>query len=279
MKRIRGVTRKSWFLMAAALLALAGVMAGEGPALSEPFPGAPTGYLIVPDHHPGNLGDNSIPVTATGLQAGVWYQIKMDVSYHENPRTPPDPSELPPPSFSVLSDPWLSDGSDFNLTFIVPLPDCNWQITVGFTLLYSPSGDPSAGDWTWNGDERATEGVNIWSDCPPTPTPTPLVRQGCTPGFWKNHLSAWGPTGFSPSDDFDTTFGVDLFDPDITLEQALNLGGGGVGKLARHGTAALLSALHPDVAYPLTVAQVIAAVQAGDVDLLVAFNELGCPIN
>lgn len=103
--------------------------------------------------------------------------------------------------------------------------------------------------------------------------------EGCTPGFWKNHLDAWGPTGFTPGDDFDTTFGVDLFDPDITLDDAINAKGGGVKKLARHGTAALLNAAHPDVDYPLSVAQVIAAVQAGDLDDIPDFNELSstCP--
>ncbi len=51
-----------------------------------------------------------------------------------------------------------------------------------------------------------------------------------------------------------------------------------MNKLARHGTGALLSAAHPDVAYPISVAQVIAAVQAGNADMLAGFNELGCEI-
>ena len=107
----------------------------------------------------------------------------------------------------------------------------------------------------------------------------PEQGEGCTPGYWRNHLDSWPPTGLAPGDDFDTTFGVDFFNPDITLEQAVNLGGGGIKKVARHGTAALLNALHPDVNYPLTAAEVIALVQAGDVDTLVAFNELSdtCP--
>ncbi len=110
-------------------------------------------------------------------------------------------------------------------------------------------------------------------------TNVPTDGQGCTPGYWKNHLDAWGPTGLSPSDDFDNTFGVDLFDPDITLGQAIDAKGGGVKKIARHGTAALLSALHPGVAYPFTADEVIAAVQAGDVDALAKANELGCPLD
>lgn len=104
--------------------------------------------------------------------------------------------------------------------------------------------------------------------------------EGCTPGYWKNHLDQWGPSGLSPDlDDFDTTFGVDLFDPDITLGDAIDAKGGGNNKIARHGTAALLSALHPDVNYSFTAAEVIAIVQSGDVDDLVDANELGCPLN
>lgn len=106
----------------------------------------------------------------------------------------------------------------------------------------------------------------------------PPSGEGCTPGYWKNHLEDWPPTGYSPADDFDTVFGVDLFSPDITLNEAVRARGGGVKKLARHGTAALLSAAHPDVDYPFTVAEVIALVQSGDVDPLVAANELGCEI-
>jgi hypothetical protein len=111
------------------------------------------------------------------------------------------------------------------------------------------------------------------------PEHAPPGGEGCTPGFWRNHLEDWGPTGLSPGDDFDTTFGVNFFDPDKTLDDTVRLGGGGLRKVARHGTAALLNALHPDVNYPFTAAEVIAAVQAGDVDALVPANELSseCP--
>ena len=103
--------------------------------------------------------------------------------------------------------------------------------------------------------------------------------EGCTPGYWRNHYSQWPATGYQLGDDFDATFSVDLFDPNITLEQAIWMGGGHENRLARHGTAALLNAASPGVYYPMTVAQVIAAVQAGDADTLAANNELGCPLN
>lgn len=111
------------------------------------------------------------------------------------------------------------------------------------------------------------------------PTPPPPGGEGCTPGYWRNHLDDWPPTGLSPTDDFDTTFGVDLFSSDIDLGEAVDAKGGGAGKIARHGTAGLLSALHPDVDYPLSAAEVIAAVQSGDIDAVVTANELGCDIS
>ena len=51
--------------------------------------------------------------------------------------------------------------------------------------------------------------------------------RGCSPGYWKNHVTAWADTPFAPGDDFDTVFGVDAFDPDRTLLTALRSGGGG----------------------------------------------------
>jgi hypothetical protein len=43
----------------------------------------------------------------------------------------------------------------------------------------------------------------------------PCVGEGCTPGFWKNHLSLWHPQ-FPPGMAFSAAFGVDAF-PGRTL--------------------------------------------------------------
>lgn len=117
-------------------------------------------------------------------------------------------------------------------------------------------------------------------------TPPPPGGEGCTPGFWKNSVGSWPPTGYAPSMDFDATFGVNLFDPNISLMTALGLQGGGKYALARHATAGLLAAAHPDVDYPLTVAEVRTLVQnavtSGDYEgaknQLAMYNELGCPL-
>jgi len=114
-------------------------------------------------------------------------------------------------------------------------------------------------------------------------TVPPYQNEGCTPGFWKNHLTSW-PYPYTPTTRFVDAFGILIPNESLTLQQALNLGGGGFNKLARHGVAALLSAAHPDVAYPYTVEQVIDAVAdayVGDknaIEALVMANELGCPL-
>lgn len=119
----------------------------------------------------------------------------------------------------------------------------------------------------------AVDNIDIQLEPPPD-------GEACTPGFWRNHLEDWGPTGFSPSDDFDTTFGVNFFTPDKTLLDAVKLGGGGINKLARFGVAALLNAAHPDVDFALTVPQVIALVQSGDPNAFDGFfDDEDCPID
>lgn len=106
----------------------------------------------------------------------------------------------------------------------------------------------------------------------------PTGGQGCTPGYWRNHLADWPPTGYYPDDIFDVVFGTSYFSATYDLYDAIWQGGGGVNRLARHGTAALLNAAHPGVNYPYSVAQVIAWVQAGVADPLAQANELGCSI-
>jgi hypothetical protein len=113
--------------------------------------------------------------------------------------------------------------------------------------------------------------------------------EGCTPGYWKQpqHFGSWNGTGYATGNDFDTVFGVNLFDPNITLLQALGRNGGGVNALARHATAALLNASSGGVEYYWTADEVRGVVQmaaAGSLsfeaakDLLAPYNEKGCPL-
>ena len=127
-----------------------------------------------------------------------------------------------------------------------------------------------------------------------TTTTTPEGGEGCTPGFWKNNADKKGASQWTdPYDPTDLVSSVFSAAPagigSLTLLQGLELGGGGVNALTRHAIAAVLSAAHPDIDYPLTVAEIVAAVNAaygGDADAiedlkndLDAFNHRGCRIS
>ncbi|HXE74729.1 MAG TPA: kelch repeat-containing protein [Candidatus Xenobia bacterium] len=125
--------------------------------------------------------------------------------------------------------------------------------------------------------------------------------EGCTPGFWKNHLRAW-PSPYTPNtqikDVFTVPAGIYTVNNkplgDNTLLDGLNMKGGsglngGVQILMRAAVAALLNAAHPNVQYPRTEAEIIAAVNAAlasqNRNTLVSLageldedNNLGCPI-
>lgn len=128
-----------------------------------------------------------------------------------------------------------------------------------------------------------------------TPPPPPTGNQGCTPGYWKNHLGSW--VGYSPSQTVEDVFDVpDSYGFDATpLSGALDGGGGpsatgGARILLRAAVAALLNAANPGVAYPNTTATIIAEVNAalasGNRDAMLSLaalydftNNFGCPLN
>jgi hypothetical protein len=96
--------------------------------------------------------------------------------------------------------------------------------------------------------------------------------EGCTPGFWKNHTSAWDSTSdptvadmpdgtgagglpyeFTTATLFNQYFGLTSaqsgFSDSATMLDAVNANGGGTKKLARHGVSALLN--EASVNYPI----------------------------
>lgn len=117
--------------------------------------------------------------------------------------------------------------------------------------------------------------------------PPPPGGEGCTPGFWKNHLDAWALTPYSPDDDFGVVFGTATFSG-MTLHQVVSQGGGCKRALGRHAVAAILNASHPDIDYAIPdagdIIDAVAAVIDGSdcdaiedlKDILDAFNNAGC---
>lgn len=140
----------------------------------------------------------------------------------------------------------------------------------------------------------------------PTPTPTPTIEpeiignEGCTPGYWKQsqHFGNWAP--LVPTGDMATKF-FDIFpvcemdgsdcsyqglSADLTLLEALQLGGGNFNALARHAAAAYLNAKSKSVKYSFTTLElkdwVISAFKNGNAETiknkLEQANEAGCPL-
>jgi hypothetical protein len=114
--------------------------------------------------------------------------------------------------------------------------------------------------------------------------PPPTGNEGCTPGYWKNHPESYGGTGVTASSTL-ASVGFNVT-PTLTFQQALELNGpGGLNALLRHAAAAYLNAASPNVDYPLTAGQVVAATNAaiasGDYeptkDEFDDFNNLGSP--
>jgi len=119
---------------------------------------------------------------------------------------------------------------------------------------------------------------------------------GCSPGFWKNHLDAWGLTGYSPAGTVEDVFDVPDdygLDTDSLLTALQYRGGddaaGGAEILLRAAVAALLNAAHPGVEYPRSGGDVTnsvnSALASGARETMVALadeldfdNNLGCPL-
>ena len=104
---------------------------------------------------------------------------------------------------------------------------------------------------------------------------------GCDPNFWvyTNDPAPWLDTGLDAGDDFDTTFGVNRFESDLTLFEVLFPSGEFVDTLAREATAALLNASNPNVHYPFSPDAVKALLKQGDPESrLSAANDLSCPL-
>jgi hypothetical protein len=103
--------------------------------------------------------------------------------------------------------------------------------------------------------------------------------EGCTPGFWRNHLTWWTGTGYSPLDKVNATFGCKLVgDDNLTLGVVIDKPQT-YGALAFHAIAALLNASSPDVDFGLSVDEVKDLACAGDKDTLASENEMGCPLS
>ncbi|MBI3365852.1 MAG: T9SS type A sorting domain-containing protein [Ignavibacteriae bacterium] len=184
----------------------------------------------------------------------------------------------------AFTPPQVTDNCDPNPTVVILSTVATPGVNLGDTV-YTRTWQ--ATDCAGNASAQCSQKITRLG-CP--------VGEGCTPGFWKNHLSLWdgcsdatvvcirntittlgapysygstspctatqnGLTGKS----FWNIFGLDIvahpeykrgLSSTLTMQQAINLGGGGFSKLARHGIAGLLSSCALSQ-YPFTSTQIL----------------------
>ena len=95
-------------------------------------------------------------------------------------------------------------------------------------------------------------------------TVLPRGNDGCSHGYWKNAKdNSWTLAGYNRTASFMTTFGITngrgVVTTSTTLQQSLELNGGGYNQVAKQGTGALLNAGRGF--YPYTTVEVITAVR------------------
>jgi hypothetical protein len=164
-----------------------------------------------------------------------------------------------------------------------------------------------AGTWNWtaaySGDPANKASESPCGEEPVVVEEPPAEFTGCTPGFWKTHTDIWDsatPTDIAPTFDPDTLMSVALGFNDtvpaqgkqnpavlfseLTMEDALGLGGGNLRALVRHSAAALLNA--DSQSFPFSVGAIQTLVQNAfannDANFdnalsdLASANEIGC---
>jgi len=107
----------------------------------------------------------------------------------------------------------------------------------------------------------------------------PEGTEGCTPGFWRNHLSWWACAGYSPNDKVNATFGCKLVGDDNLTMGTVIAAPQTYGVLPFHAIAALLNSSCADVDFGLSADEVKDLACAGDKDALATENEKGCPLS
>jgi hypothetical protein len=154
-----------------------------------------------------------------------------------------------------------------------------------YSAVGSVSGQGACGDQVSDDDP-----VNYYGQATGT--------QGCSHGYWKNHVSSWAATGYSTSQTVSSVFSQASLYPSIasvSLYDSLSFEGGptvtdAARNMLKQATGALLNSAHPGVDFPWQTAQLISDVNAAlasqNSDTLLSLatqldhdNTLGCPLN
>jgi len=272
-RTITRAKRRGVVAAAIAVVASAGLVMTAGPALA---------------HHP------EIVASATCAPRGESFNISYTATAWEGwgtaeSRTNPDVRITVRvdggPDIQKDSGAFAAPAFSFSGTFTVPATATSVVVTATAVGAW---GNPDANDT----GPRSTGLLTL-----PTGCTVPAGDDGCTPGYWKNHVESWTGTGYSPTQTAASVFsGATAYGLGSTTLLVTLDGGGGKGNvgaakiLLRAATAAALNAASTGVDYPRTTTQVISAVNAAlasndratILDLaadLDADNNLGCTLS
>jgi hypothetical protein len=189
-----------------------------------------------------------------------------------------------------------SNAASVDVTGTLESTPAGLQLATVFTKTTGTDGTITSGVTSGTVNVSNDVGGLIWFKFDLGEDPGNGGGAGCTPGFWRqsHHYQYW--TDYAPGDSWSSVFadpgshngpGGATFTGSTTLGEAVELGGGGIFALARHGVAALLNASSPEVSYDFSVGDVIAlvngAIASGNYNaaknLLEAFNEQGCTVD
>ena len=142
--------------------------------------------------------------------------------------TPTAPTLQCAPNATIACD------AQFNHTAPTPSGGCGALTVNVISTVVSPDGQTSTRTWD------VTDACGRHSaQCSQVITKEPCDFNGCTLGYWKNHTLAWNC--YSTCTLYKDVFINSTLPANLTLLQALNLGGGACNNLARQSVAALLN--------------------------------------
>jgi hypothetical protein len=237
-------------------------------------------------------GDGTISGTIVNASSDCSYDVGL-ASYYKfaNPVNESIPNqELAFSQTAVI-------GPNSQLTLTVQVPECSSQVDLFYgDLIYSFTAE----------NTLYLERIIVVRHIDTYPCDPGGADEGCTPGYWKNHDGFWsvkatayidiffGDLGFVGGGDAALYASVQGAIGGISLDDALSVRGNRMKyeALLRASAAALLSAAHPEVDYPLSPSDVVSRVRtawtawlAGDFGTvesikneLDGFNNLGCDL-
>jgi len=275
--KTKRVLYTSLILLIVALMMANGVLAGSVTTggITLTWPNYPLSGPALQSCEPWNE-PSANTIRLDGLPAGATVEVTF---VYSNPYVG-SPIYLPAVQYPNVA------GGSLVIPVVYPMNTANWPV-FNTTTNERAIAIAALVKVTSGGTTTKLVSKQWWVRCVPPHAPF----QGCTPGYWRQdqHFDSWVPTGLSPSDDYNTVFGVTASFNPHTLLDAVWLGGGGEFALARHAVAALLDALTPGLNYQYTAAQIIAGVQnayaTGDFETFKSALDFannasgGCPLN